>query len=68
MKYFKRNEEVLLLTEYNKLIMLQKIGLTVGQRVGWKRQQKKQEDHLGDIAIVQEKRDHMVVVVENEKN
>ena len=29
-KYFKRNEEVLLLTEYNKLIMLQKIGLTVG--------------------------------------
>ena len=36
--------------------------------MGWKGQQKKQEDHLGDIAIVQEKRDHMVVVVENEKN
>ena len=29
-KYLKRNEEVLLLTEYNKLTMLQKIGLTVG--------------------------------------
>ena len=48
-KYFKRNKEVLLLKEYNNWMMLQKVGLAAGWRVGWKGPQKKQEDHRGAL-------------------